>query len=587
MALTKATQNVLEGIVSTGSTGVSAGSFVVAQQYKITSLGNTTQLQWNTIAGTTGQTYVVGSLFTAATTGSGSGTGAAAVARTLANRFADVVNVKDFGAVGDGVADDTDAIQAAFNFVPASGGEVIIPKGTYILSSTLNISNKPISIFGAGIGISILKWTGVGMVGQNGINYTNTAQQSFTMQDLTFKAFPNPSNIYDNCGTAISVIYPELETTSEISIKFSKLEIRPETSLPPVNWPRGGWTKNIYLRDAGRMSISDSNFYGTRKANQIGVHVDCKVATILSSIHHCTFNGFDDGILVTKIPSPFGGPGQLIFESSDFTGCRKGITIDTFGDLAQISNNYFQCFEHGIYCKVRTAFIYGNRVDGVDDPLSIRPPVAAIFGIKLTVPNVGFLSDDAIIQNNQFGNFYTLGQMDGIVLDGGYIHNIVSENIFGYGLPSPTGGFPLRYGIYIAPGSTNNLITNNKAAKVNCLVLDASNYTTVINNSVFQSEQPMPITGNWPVLASGNSNITLNTSVILTQPSPTNVTELFNGYSGQVLTIIAGDSRSTIISSTVTVNTIALPGGNWNMPLGSTLTILHTGSYWKEIGRTL
>jgi len=103
MALTKATQNVLEGIVSTGSTGVSAGSFIVAQQYKITALGTTTNTQWNTIAGTTGQTYVVGSLFTAATTGASSGTGAAAVARTLANRFNDVLNLKDFGTIKEAI----------------------------------------------------------------------------------------------------------------------------------------------------------------------------------------------------------------------------------------------------------------------------------------------------------------------------------------------------------------------------------------------------------------------------------------------------------------------------------------------------
>lgn len=138
MAITKATQNVVEGIVSTGSTGVSAGSFVVGQQYKITSLGTTTQSQWNTIAGTTGQTYVVGSLFTAATTGSSSGNGAAAVARTLARRFADVVNVKDFGAVGDwngtSGTNNTTAFQNAM--AAAAGKKLYIPSGRYLIEFT-------------------------------------------------------------------------------------------------------------------------------------------------------------------------------------------------------------------------------------------------------------------------------------------------------------------------------------------------------------------------------------------------------------------------------------------------------------------
>jgi hypothetical protein len=56
-----------------------------------------------------------------------------------------VANVLDFGAVGDGVADDTAAIQAA---IDSGAGSVFAPTGTYKITSTVNI-NRPITFFGA------------------------------------------------------------------------------------------------------------------------------------------------------------------------------------------------------------------------------------------------------------------------------------------------------------------------------------------------------------------------------------------------------------------------------------------------------
>ena len=60
------------GTYATATTAVTA--FVVGKYYKIASLGNTSQSNWNTAAGTSNVTYAVGSIFKAAATTSGTGT---------------------------------------------------------------------------------------------------------------------------------------------------------------------------------------------------------------------------------------------------------------------------------------------------------------------------------------------------------------------------------------------------------------------------------------------------------------------------------------------------------------------------------
>jgi hypothetical protein len=63
------------------------------------------------------------------------------VIRTLQGKFGDTLSVKDFGAVGDGVADDTAAIQACVN-----AGHTYFPAGDYKISSTILIpSNRQVS----------------------------------------------------------------------------------------------------------------------------------------------------------------------------------------------------------------------------------------------------------------------------------------------------------------------------------------------------------------------------------------------------------------------------------------------------------
>jgi hypothetical protein len=64
--------------------------------------------------------------------------GTGATARTVQAKNRDIVNVKDFGAVGNGVADDTAAIQAAINQVASlGGGEVVFNMGRYLITAGL------------------------------------------------------------------------------------------------------------------------------------------------------------------------------------------------------------------------------------------------------------------------------------------------------------------------------------------------------------------------------------------------------------------------------------------------------------------
>lgn len=59
--------------------------------------------------------------------------------RTLAQKLSDIaVSVKDFGAVGDGITDDTAAIQAAIDSLTA-GGSCFFPRGTYLISDTITL----------------------------------------------------------------------------------------------------------------------------------------------------------------------------------------------------------------------------------------------------------------------------------------------------------------------------------------------------------------------------------------------------------------------------------------------------------------
>jgi hypothetical protein len=100
-------------------------------------------------------------------------TGTGAVNRAFNLKLKDYVSVTDFGALGDNATDDT----TAFNNAIATGKQVYVPAGTYLINATIN--NKTV-IYGDGSTVSIVK-------------PFNTAIAAMT---YTFAAAQNPTYAY-------------------------------------------------------------------------------------------------------------------------------------------------------------------------------------------------------------------------------------------------------------------------------------------------------------------------------------------------------------------------------------------------------
>lgn len=136
---------------------VTAGNFVIGKMYRIATLGTTDF----TLIGAINN--VIGTHFIA--TGVGTGTGTAELSQTVENKLRETVSVKDFGAVGDGVTDDTAAIQAAIDYVESQivryffsmqARTIHFPDGQYRTTGQLLVK-FPLEFVGDGYSASVIK----------------------------------------------------------------------------------------------------------------------------------------------------------------------------------------------------------------------------------------------------------------------------------------------------------------------------------------------------------------------------------------------------------------------------------------------
>lgn len=306
-------------------------------------------------------------------------------------------DVRSFGAVADGVADDTPAFNAALAAVNAvGGGTVRVPQGTYMIASQIVIPGDNVTVEGAGVGRTVLTDAAdfsTGMVyatGKNGVSVRN----------LTLKPTFNGYGLYvDGDVTDVSVqdVFVDQQRTDGSGVVFSagangaaRVTFRgvrvksPASSTGTVGIAIGGGTQtstvssdlvvegcttdgfvtgmhngqNGVWRNA---RISDCRFTGAAKWGAYLYHYDqCQVV-------NCEFSGNDVGAFMDD-DSP--GQGGLV------ANClfRDNLTIGLYreewakGAMTGCSfqgNGYGFAMMSGRDVSIAGCTFYGNTRDGV------------------------------------------------------------------------------------------------------------------------------------------------------------------------------------------------------------------------------
>ena len=143
---------------------------------------------WDNISGAVDSTSLASSTGSSLVGYNQGGTGA--VTTTVQAKLRETVSVKDFGAKGDGVTDDTTAINNAIAYLNSTtyGGMLLLPTGTYNVTS-INASNfgpdyafgKNLRIVGEGINSSRIVGIQAGAIVLDCIGSNNIELEEFTI----------------------------------------------------------------------------------------------------------------------------------------------------------------------------------------------------------------------------------------------------------------------------------------------------------------------------------------------------------------------------------------------------------------------
>jgi len=512
--------------------------------------------------GATGYAYT-GNGASAATFQGFTQTGTGATTRTWQSKVADILSVKDFGAVGNGSTDDTAAVQAALNAASPGQPVWLNAPGQYLINSAnLNIpkgvqlcagwevpgTTNNSSASGQPLDLSTLN----GALILNS-SYTITMQSGSSIRGVPIyrKGLTIPAaNSSAFAGTAITVQGDDCYVGYSLVLGFNQLLTSNVQVRSKIEWLYGDNQNGIKILTAYdtpyiqycHMWPFCTYYSGATTASYLrtGTAFDIE-GSALVSLAHCFAFGYNIGYYIAND----GGPIVIDCQADFITDGAIGFSIGD-GSTGVTSGKFIGCTAFGIG-GTTTSIGYKVNIVATDyvefTSCSTTQTATAYYITSGDVRFIGGCMDTAI-------NAIIVAAANSVVmLDGVRAVNVSTAIIY-----NPGGGGA----IYVSPSCDFQRGTVGGSISSTMILFSVASGSTV---SIPEFGDVFQVTGT------------------------TGMGTLLNGWAGRKVTLYFAASLTVFNGSTAA--TMRLNNStNFTTTAGSTLTLVNNGTQWYEIGRS-
>lgn len=534
------------------------------------------------------------------------GAGSGATLRNLVDKVREVVSVKDFGAVGDGIADDAPAIQAAVNSI-SGNSELVFPPGTYAIgASGISISSKShVTFTGYGARLKIIAVSALPPMPYGGGSVSVRLQ---SCSNCTIKGF-------EIDGNAIACNPLGLNQCTDCVVRDMAVH---DSGI--IGILTSGGTRTAFLNNHLYDNASLGLLAGNCTADSAVMETDVLIEG------NSVLNNGATGIAVSS-------RGGRVAANKSEGNQGSGIIFPAFltnvaRDIACVGNHCASNLFHGIQSDA-FAYVAGNPLPSY---ISVSGNVCIDNGSGIYAANVNAWSITGnvcrdnkihgITVNGEFFNVSVVGnvccdtrtggartqirgisalEQSSVVFANGPLAigcNVCVNNIqAGMSISTVNVGYKLiglsvtgntctgsEYGIFcteVDAGSVSNTIISGNTLFLNSIQdLRVSAINVVLGDNMYTTSQDLvyPLSNN-----SATPSVLGRKWWYVTNSSATAITNFADGRVGQEIVITATNANTTINNTATILNAGSV---NLAVPSGGSVSYVYTGTAWSMLWKS-